>query len=351
MSDRPVRISSLAFLTPGNYVDDDPRGGLEDTIRLFEHGEQLGFDGAWIRQRHLEHGVSSGAVFLAAASQRTATIELGTAVIPMGYENPFRLAEDLATADVLSGGRLQPGFSAGTPPHADLIGNLVHDVDWRTLDLSHRRLERLLHNLRGHYIGDPDTVIHSPGNVQRPRIQPHSPGLVDRVWYGAASRSSARWAGATGVNLLLGNVSFADHTDDFSASQVDQIATYRQHLPAGRTPRIALGRVILPTDSADRATRARYAAYGASRHQRTLAPQQLGERRVLFARDLIGPAELIVEQLHAEAALHGLTELRAELPYELPIEDYQQILHDVAHHVAPALGWTPRAHRAAAPSR
>ena len=57
---------------------------------------RAGFDGAWFRQRHLEHGVGSAAVFLAAAGQRTQRVELGTAVIPIGYGNPFRLAEDLA---------------------------------------------------------------------------------------------------------------------------------------------------------------------------------------------------------------------------------------------------------------
>src|ERR1700728_1990209 len=89
------QIRSLSFLSPGNFPDNHPEEGLEDTLRLFELGEQLGFNGAWIRQRHLEHGVSSAAVFLAAASQRTRRIELGTAVIPMGYESPFRLGEDL----------------------------------------------------------------------------------------------------------------------------------------------------------------------------------------------------------------------------------------------------------------
>ncbi|GGW92527.1 LLM class flavin-dependent oxidoreductase [Streptomyces chartreusis] len=121
-------ISSLSFLTPGNFAEDDPYAGLDDTLRLFEIGERLGFDGAWIRQRHLERGVSSAAVFLAAASQRTRRIELGTAVIPIGYENPFRLAGDLALADALSRGRLQVGFSTGMP-HADLMGHLVHEGD------------------------------------------------------------------------------------------------------------------------------------------------------------------------------------------------------------------------------
>lgn len=94
MGSTPIEISSLSFLTPGNYPDHDPYIWLEQTLRLFELGERLGFDGAWIRQRHLEHGVGSAAVFLAAASQRTSRVELGTAVIPIGYESPFRLAEE-----------------------------------------------------------------------------------------------------------------------------------------------------------------------------------------------------------------------------------------------------------------
>ncbi|MFI2333110.1 LLM class flavin-dependent oxidoreductase [Nocardia rhamnosiphila] len=107
----PTSLANLSFLTPGNYPDEDPAAGLEDTLRLFEFGERLGVDGAWVRQRHLEHGVGSAAVFLAAAGQRTRRIQLGTAVIPIGYESPFRLAEDLAMADILSGGRLI------SPPH------------------------------------------------------------------------------------------------------------------------------------------------------------------------------------------------------------------------------------------
>ncbi len=83
-------VASLSFLTPGNFADDDPYTGLEETLQLFEYGERLKFDGAWVRQRHLEHGVGGGV--LAAAGQRTSRIELGTAVIPIGWESPFRLA-------------------------------------------------------------------------------------------------------------------------------------------------------------------------------------------------------------------------------------------------------------------
>ncbi|MEU9347913.1 LLM class flavin-dependent oxidoreductase [Streptomyces sp. NPDC048278] len=331
-------LTSLAFLTPGNFADDDPYPGLEETLRLFEYGERLGYDGAWIRQRHLEHGVGSAAVFLAAAGQRTERIELGTAVIPIGYESPFRLAEDLALADVLSRGRLQIGFSTGMP-HADLLGDLVYDGDWRGFDLSYGRIARLVENLRGGYLGGPDTVIRSPGNVQRPRLQPHNPALARRIWYGGGSLRSVRWAAGQGLGLLSGNIVTGEGTGDFTAAQLNLLAEYRRALPPGRTPRVAVGRVVVPLDSADAATRARYRAYAASRHERTLAPQ--GPKRVLFAPDVVGTAEQILERLTADPVLAGVGELRLELPYEFRREEYEQILHDIRHLVAPELGWRP----------
>ncbi|MGW6334643.1 LLM class flavin-dependent oxidoreductase [Nocardia rhamnosiphila] len=335
----PTSLANLSFLTPGNYSDEDPAAGLEDTLRLFEFGERLGFDGAWIRQRHLEHGVGSAAVFLAAAGQRTRRIQLGTAVIPIGYESPFRLAEDLAMADVLSGGRLQPGFSAGTPPHAELIGDLVFDGDWRGYDLSYGRIERLIDNLRGDYLGEPDTVIRSPGTTQRPRLQPHDPGLVDRLWYGGGSIRSMRWAGAHGMNLLTGNIVFGEHSDDFVTAQQGLIAEYRRRIDPARPARVAVGRVIVPFDSADRTTRERYRRYAAGRSERTRAPQ--GERRILFAPDLVGTAEQILDRLRADPVLAGTAELRLELPYEFHRGDYEQILHDTVEYIAPELGWQP----------
>ncbi|MGW1714679.1 LLM class flavin-dependent oxidoreductase [Streptomyces sp. NPDC002156] len=332
-------IGSLAFLTPGNFADDDPYTGLEETLQLFEYGERLGFDGAWIRQRHLEHGVGSAAVFLAAAGQRTERVELGTAVIPIGYENPFRLAEDLALADVLSRGRLQVGLSTGMP-HAELLGDLVYDGDWRGFDLSYGRIARVIDHLRGDYLGGPDTVIHSPGNTQRPRLQPHNPGLVDRVWYGGGSLLSVRWAAEHGLNLLSGNIVTGEGTDDFTTAQLALLSEYGRALAGERPTRVALGRVIVPFDSADATTRARYREYTASRHARTLAPQ--GPKRTLFAPDVVGTADQILEQLTADPVVAAVSELRLELPYEFHRADYEQILHDVRHLIAPELGWRPR---------
>src|SRR3954467_10658626 len=145
----PVSLERLGFLTIGSFDGADPGPGHETTLAMIELGERLGFDSAWVRHRHLQYGISSPVAVLAAATQRTRRIALGTAVIPVGWENPLRLAEDLATVDVLSGGRLNPGVS-GRPPmswggvRASLSPDTA-DVE----DFSYRRVERLLGFLAG----------------------------------------------------------------------------------------------------------------------------------------------------------------------------------------------------------
>ena len=104
---------------------------------------------------------------------------------------------------------------------------------------------------------------------------------------------------------------------------------------------MAVGRVILPTDSADATTRRKYAEYGASRHERTLAPQDVRRQADAVRPRPDRPAAADHRAARAERALHSLTELRAELPYEFGVDDYEQILHDIAQLVAPALGWRP----------
>lgn len=331
-------ISHIGFLSPGNYPAADPLSGLEKTLQLLEYGEVLGFESAWVRQRHLEPGISSATAFLAAATQRTSRIQLGTAVIPIGYESPYRLAEDLSTVDVLSGGRLNVGLSAGRPLHADLIGPLAFDGDWESYDFSHERVLRFVENLRSPLIGDETTFIKTPFGPQRPRLQPHAEGLTDRIWYGGGSLRSAGWAGRNGFNLLIGNVTTGEETDDFFVAQLRQLETYREAGGGGR--RVALGRVIVPLDSADAKTRQRYLDYAAGRDERTLTPQ--GERRTLYARDIVGNSDQILERLFADPILPHVSELRLELPYEFEDEEYRQIVDDFVTRIAPELGWSRR---------
>lgn len=334
-----MTIQHIAFLTPGNYAEEDPKTGLEAALALFETGESLGYNGAWVRSRHLERGVSSAATFLAAATQRTKTIELGTAVIQLGYENPFRLAEDLSTVDVLSGGRLQIGVSAGAPTYGSLLGNVLFDSDPATIDFSHNRASRLRDNLIGDYLAGDDKLVSSPAGAQRARLQPHAAGLADRLWYGGGSLRSIEWAGENGFNILIDNIIQGEDSVDFFAVQRKHVDVFLKAWSRPTPPRIALGRVIVPTDSADAASRKQYREYAESRYARTLTPQT--DRRILIGRDLVGTSEEILEVLSKDPILPLVSELRLDLPYDLTLEQYRQILTDFSSLIAPALGWKP----------
>jgi alkanesulfonate monooxygenase SsuD/methylene tetrahydromethanopterin reductase-like flavin-dependent oxidoreductase (luciferase family) len=73
-------LEKLGFLTIGLFDPVDPAAGHETTLQVIELGERLGFDSAWVRHRHLQYGISSPVAVLAAATQRTTRIALGTAV-------------------------------------------------------------------------------------------------------------------------------------------------------------------------------------------------------------------------------------------------------------------------------
>src|SRR3954462_13634650 len=134
-----VPLEKLGFLTIGSFDEADPAAGHRTTLEVIELGERLGFDSAWVRHRHLQYGISSPVAVLAAASQRTRRIELGTAVIPLGWENPLRLAEDLATVDLRGGARLTRGGSVAPPMHYDQVKDALYPDTADIEDFGHTR--------------------------------------------------------------------------------------------------------------------------------------------------------------------------------------------------------------------
>ncbi|MCU1435967.1 MAG: flavin-dependent oxidoreductase, F420-dependent methylene-tetrahydromethanopterin reductase, partial [Pseudarthrobacter sp.] len=206
-SSQPLR--KLGFLTIGLFDPADPAAGHESTLQVIELGERLGYDSAWLRHRHLQFGISSPIAMMAAASQRTSRIEIGTAVTPLGWENPLRLAEDLATVDLLAGGRINPGLSVGEPMHYDTVKDELYPNSSELEDFSYARVERLARLISGEplrALSGRQGVVEEFSN----RVEPHSPGLRQRLWYGAGSRKSAIWAGANGFNLLSSSVIFPE---------------------------------------------------------------------------------------------------------------------------------------------
>ncbi|MBU2666782.1 LLM class flavin-dependent oxidoreductase [Actinoplanes bogorensis] len=330
----------MGFLTIGLFDGDDPRAGHESTLEIIKLGEDLGFDSAWVRHRHLQYGISSPIAVLAAASQRTSRIELGTAVIPLGWENPLRLAEDLATVDILSGGRLNPGVSVGPPMNWETVREALYPDTADAEDFSYRRVERLLSFVRGEQATDfrgAQGVVEVFSN----RVEPHAAGLGDRMWYGGASLRSARWAGENGMNFLTSSVVKAEEGTDFAEIQLSHVRTFRKHHPQGDQARVSQGLVVIPTDSATPEQKARYAAYVEKRTPRTAEPQ--GPARMLFSRDYLGSSAEIAEQLAAHVAFREIDEVAFALPFSFEHADYVQILTDTATHLGPLLGWATSA--------
>jgi len=335
LSSQPLK--KLGFLTIGLFDGDNPRRGHESTLEIIELGEQLGFDSVWVRHRHLQFGISSPVAVLAAASQRTSRIHLGTAVTPLGWENPLRLAEDLATVDILSGGRLNPGISVGPPMHYDRVKDALYPDTADLEDFSYDRVERLLGFVRGEPASD---FSGTEGfEVFSDRVQPHAAGLGDRMWYGGASLRSAQWAGEHGMNFLSSSVVKAEESQDFSEIQRAHIKTFRAHHRDGDRARVSQGLVVIPTDTASPEQRRKYTEFAAKRLPRTAAPQ--GPARMLFAPDLVGTSEQIAERLYAHVAFREIDEVAFALPFTFAHEDYVQILTDIATRLGPALGWQP----------
>jgi alkanesulfonate monooxygenase SsuD/methylene tetrahydromethanopterin reductase-like flavin-dependent oxidoreductase (luciferase family) len=331
------RLEKLGFLTIGSFSRDDPAAGHETTLRVIELGEELGFDSAWVRHRHLQYGISSPVVVLAAATQRTRRIALGTAVIPLGWENPLRLAEDLATVDVLSGGRLNPGVSVGPPMRYDDVREALYPDTADVEDFSYERVLRLLRFVAGEQASPFKGTVGIEEFSER--IEPHSPGLRSRMWYGGGSLRSAQWAGENGLNYLSSNVVRAEESEDFAEIQRSHLERFRAHHPAGAAARASQGLVVIPTDTATTEQAAKYAAYVHARTPRTATPQ--GPARMMFARDIVGTSDQIAEALYADPGFRLVREVVFALPFSFQHDDYVQILTDIATKLGPALGWRP----------
>jgi alkanesulfonate monooxygenase SsuD/methylene tetrahydromethanopterin reductase-like flavin-dependent oxidoreductase (luciferase family) len=341
----PVRgkpLRKLGFLTIGRFAEADPGPGHEQTLSMIERAEALGFDSVWLRCRHLQPGISSPVAIMAAASQRTSRIELGTAVIPLGLENPMRLAEDLATVDILSGGRINPGVSVGTPMLYEHYKTKLYPESHGLENFSKERVVRLLECLRGEPVSEFEGKVGIEDFTRR--VQPHSAGLASRVWYGGGL-SSAIWAGQQGINYMTSSVVSIEGTEsrDFATIQGEHIDAFRAHHPHPDAARVCHGLVVMPTDSASSAQIEKYRAYAASRFERTKTPQ--GPRGMLFSPDYVGTSDELAETLYAHAGFQRADEVAFALPFTFDEEDYVQIVTDMAEKLGPKLGWTPNVGR------
>lgn len=338
----PKRIGFLSFghwqAIPGSQVR-SAADALLQTIELAVAAEELGVDGAYVRVHHFAPQLASPFPLLAAIGARTSRIEIGTAVIDMRYENPLYMAEDAASADLISGGRLQLGISRGSPETAlrgsESFGYVPAD-DETDADLarSHTAVFRAAIAGAGVAHANPQMT----GSTGALSIQPLSPGLPDRIWWGSGTRQTARWTGEQGMNLMSSTLLTEDTGVPFDELQAEQIAIFREAWAAAgwqREPRVSVSRSILPiVNDTDRAY---FGGRGAGESTDQVGYLDGGLAR--FGKSYTGEPDAIANELKSDAAVQAADTVLLTVPNQLGVDYNAHMLETILTHVAPELGW------------
>ena len=339
-------MKKIGFLSFGHWTPSSQSQArsaadvLLQSIELAVAAEQLGADGAYFRVHHFARQLASPFPLLAAVGARTSRIEIGTAVIDMGYENPLYMIEDAGAADLIAGGRLQLGISRGSPEQV---------IDgWRYFgyspaegqddaDMGRRHAEIFLDLLRGQGFAQPNPTpmfANPPGLL---RLEPHSPGLRERIWWGAGSNATSVWAAKLGMNLQSSTLKSDETGEAFHVQQAAQIRAYRAAWKeAGHTrePRVSVSRSIIALmDDRDRAY------FGSERANE----DQIGfidpRTRAIFGRSYAAEPDVLIEQLKADEAIAEADTLLLTVPNQLGVTYNAHVIEAILTHVAPALGW------------
>ena len=259
-------MKRIGFLSFGHWSDSygsqvrTAADSLVQSLELAVAAEELGADGAYFRVHHFARQLGSPFPLLAAIGARTRTIEIGTAVIDMRYENPMYMAEDAGAADLISGGRLQLGISRGSPEQVidgwRHFGYLPADGE-SDADLARRHADEFLEVIKGEGFAKPNPRPMFPNPPGLLRLEPHSEGLRDRIWWGAGSNATAQWAAARGMNLQSSTLKFDETGEPLHVQQRKQIEAYRDAWKAAghtREPRVSVSRSVFAlVDDRDRA--------------------------------------------------------------------------------------------------
>ena len=201
-----IGFLSFGHWTPGPQSQTrSAADALLQSIDLAVAAEEIGVDGAYFRVHHFARQLASPFPLLAAIGAKTDRIEIGTGVIDMRYENPLSMTEDAGSADLIAGGRLQLGISRGSPEQVvdgfRYFGYApAEGSDHAAMAREHTRI--FLEMLDGEGFAQPNPRPMFPNPPGLLRLEPQSPGLRDRIWWGAGTRATAEWTAEQGMNLM-----------------------------------------------------------------------------------------------------------------------------------------------------
>ena len=338
-------MKNIGFLSFGHWTPSphsrtqSASDALLQSIDLAVAAEELGADGAYFRVHHFARQLASPFPLLAAVGARTSRIEIGTGVIDMRYENPLYMAEDAGSADLISGGRLQLGISRGSPEQVvdgfRYFGHVPAEGEDHAA-MARRHTQVLLQVLRGEGFAEPNPRPMFPNPPGDLRIEPHSPGLRDRIWWGAGSRATAEWTAEQGMNLMSSTLLTEDTGVPFHQLQAEQIQRFRDAWQAAghqRQPRVSVSRSIFPIVSD--LDRAYFFRESGSEDQ----VGHLDGGRARFGRTYAGEPERLVKELADDEAIAAADTLLLTVPNQLGVDYNAHVLESVLSHLAPELGW------------
>ncbi len=311
---------------------------LLQSIDLAVAAEEVGADGAYFRVHHYARQLASPFPLLAAIGARTNRIEIGTAVIDMRYENPLYMAEDAGAADLIAGGRLQLGISRGSPEQVidgfRYFGYEPKDGDHAALAREHAAV--FLEVIKGEGFAEPNPrpmFANPPGLL---RLEPHSPGLRDRIWWGAGTRATAEWTAQQGMNLMSSTLLTEETGVPFHQLQAEQIQRFRDAWKAAghpREPRVSVSRSIFPlVNDLDR-------AYFGNDTRDSDSVGYLDGGLARFGRTYAGEPDKLVAELAQDEAIAAADTLLLTVPNQLGVDYNAHVLDGVVNLVAPGLGW------------
>ena len=339
-------MKNIGFLSFGHWTDHASSATrsasdvLLQSIDLAVSAEELGADGAYFRVHHFARQLGSPFPLLAAVGARTSRIEIGTGVIDMRYENPLYMAEDAGAADLISGGRLQLGISRGSPEQVvdgfRYFGFQPGEDDPAGADLARQHTEVFLEVLKGEGFAEPSPRPMFPNPPGLLRIEPHSEGLRDRIWWGAASDATARWTAEQGMNLMSSTLKQDESGEPFHVQQRKQIETFQQAWKdAGHdhAPRTSVSRSIFPlVDARD------HAYFGVNRDSSDQVGQ-IDSMRAVFGRSYAAEPDVLIKELADDEAIAAADTLLLTVPNQLGVDYNAHVIESLLTHVAPELGW------------
>jgi alkanesulfonate monooxygenase SsuD/methylene tetrahydromethanopterin reductase-like flavin-dependent oxidoreductase (luciferase family) len=338
---KKIGFLSFGHWTPSPHSQTRTAGdALLQSIDLAVAAEELGADGAYFRVHHFARQLGSPFPLLAAVGAKTKRIEIGTAVIDMRYENPLYMAEDAGAADLISGGRLQLGISRGSPEQV-IEGyryfGYVPAEGQTDADMARGHAEVFLDVLRGEGFAQPNPrpmFANPPGLL---RIEPHSEGLRDRIWWGAATTATAQWTGKLGMNLQSSTLVMAESTKPFHIQQAEQIRAYREAFKAAghtRTPRVSVSRSIFAlVNDMDRTY------FGGERQGQDQFGYIEPGKQAVFGRSYAAEPDVLIKELAEDEAIREADTLLLTVPNQLGVAYNAHVIESILKHVAPGLGW------------